>query len=117
MMKALPTRADGWTDVIDIQALFFRLTIDSATEFLFGQSVDSQLVNLPGYLASKSPIDVSEKDFAFAFDKAQACISNASRFGNFYWVAHNKEFKEYCRQCHVFIVSQALSSRIYWNLR
>lgn len=39
MMKALPVNSDGWTDEIDIQVLFFRLTIDSATEFLFGESV------------------------------------------------------------------------------
>lgn len=39
MMQALPVKSDGWTDEIDIQVLFFRLTIDSATEFLFGESV------------------------------------------------------------------------------
>jgi len=39
MMQALPVNSDGWTDELDIQLLFFRLTLDSATEFLFGESV------------------------------------------------------------------------------
>lgn len=39
MMQALTVNSDGWTDEIDIQVLFFRLTLDSATEFLFGESV------------------------------------------------------------------------------
>lgn len=43
LFKAMPVQADGWTAETNIQQLFFRLTIDSATEFLFGESVDSQL--------------------------------------------------------------------------
>lgn len=41
--KVIPIQPDGWTAETNIQQLFFRLTIDSATEFLFGESVDSQL--------------------------------------------------------------------------
>lgn len=37
MLKKIPT--DGTT--VDLQELFFQLTIDSATEFLFGESVNS----------------------------------------------------------------------------
>jgi cytochrome P450 len=43
LFKVMPIQADGWTAETNIQQLFFRLTIDSATEFLFGESVDSQL--------------------------------------------------------------------------
>jgi cytochrome P450 len=43
MFKVMPIQSDGWTAETNIQQLFFRLTIDSATEFLFGESVDSQL--------------------------------------------------------------------------
>lgn len=43
LMKVMPVQSDGWTAETNIQQLFFRLTIDSATEFLFGESVDSQL--------------------------------------------------------------------------
>lgn len=53
---------DGET-VVDLQDLFFRYTIDSATEFLFGQSV--------GSLKKSSQ---SEPDFAQAFNYAQEAI-------------------------------------------
>lgn len=43
LMKVMPGQSDGWTAETNLQQLFFRLTIDSATEFLFGESVDSQL--------------------------------------------------------------------------
>jgi cytochrome P450 len=43
MFKVILIQSDGWTAETNIQQLFFRLTIDSATEFLFGESVDSQL--------------------------------------------------------------------------
>lgn len=43
LMKVIPIDSDGWTAEINIQQMFFRLTLDSATEFLFGQSVGSQL--------------------------------------------------------------------------
>lgn len=38
----LTTLTDGWTEVIDLQPLFFRLTLDVATEFFYGHSVHSQ---------------------------------------------------------------------------
>ncbi|KAH8744982.1 cytochrome P450 [Diaporthe sp. PMI_573] len=39
MMSALHDRLqpDGWTNQVDLQVLFFRLTLDSATEFLLGE--------------------------------------------------------------------------------
>ncbi|CAO2656392.1 Nn.00g051950.m01.CDS01 [Neocucurbitaria sp. VM-36] len=103
MMRVIPASKDGWTDITNIQPLFFRLTIDSATEFLFGESVDSQLSSLPDYVSSKAPMAVSEQDFAISFDKAQGTIATASRLGEGYWLVYDKTFKEHCRRCHTFI--------------
>ncbi|KAF2176380.1 cytochrome P450 52A12 [Zopfia rhizophila CBS 207.26] len=103
MLQILRINPDGWTDLKDIQTLFFRLTIDSATEFLFGESVDSQLADLPGYSSNKTPMEVDEKEFAFAFDKSQAYLAKATRMGDGYWLAHNAEFRRFCQRCHVFI--------------
>jgi len=67
---------DKWTDTIDLQVLFFRFTLDSATEFLFGESVDSQITLAPGY---KRPVtasgDVNSLDFAGAFDRGQMVLA------------------------------------------
>lgn len=101
MMQILQIEGDGWTQKIDMQVLFFRLTMDSATEFLFGESVDSQLQGLPNSKNASSGHD--EKGFAYAFDRGQMYLAKAARMGDLYWVAHNKEFKEMCKRTHDFI--------------
>ncbi|KKY14696.1 putative cytochrome p450 family [Diplodia seriata] len=107
MMRALPVNVEGWTDITDIQVLFFRLTLDSATEFLFGESVDSQLASLPNYRGTKGAGDVpperDERMFAFAFDRAQWHLARAGRFGKNYWIAHTADFKKQCRDVHAFV--------------
>jgi len=114
MMQALPVNSNGWTDVTDLKPLFFRLTLDSATEFLFGESVDSQLAALTGYTSSKAPTLVSEQEFAISFDQAQSRIAVGSRLGKAYWLVYDKKFRENCNRCHTFIdyyVQRVLSGK------
>lgn len=66
MFALLPR--DGHT-VVDLQELFFRYTIDSATDFLFGQSVGSLRMN------------ESELGFAEAFSYAQQAIMTRAMLG------------------------------------
>ena len=103
LMRHLTADASGWTPVTDVTPLFFRLTLDSSTGFLFGESVDSQLSLLPGYVSKRTTMAVSEKEFALSFDKSQFLISRAGALGNLYWMAHNKEMRENCERCHAFI--------------
>ena len=112
LMRVLPINKDGWTDVTDIQPLFFRLTIDSAAEFLFGESVDAQLANLPDYTSSRPSNVVNDKDFALSFDQSQAAIALALRMGELWWLAFDKEFRRHRDTCWQFIdhyVQKALS--------
>lgn len=65
------TDGEGWTPIIDLQPLFFRLTLDSATEFLFGESVDSHLIAMSG---SKSKVihgGIDEQTFSECFDEVR----------------------------------------------
>lgn len=105
--KALPVGKDGWTDEIDLQPLFFRLTLDSSTEFLFGHSVNSQLHELPEHLR---PIESKtyaksqdEKSFSDAFDDAQNTIAYRFRFGKYYNFYNPKKFQESCKRTHDFV--------------
>lgn len=67
---------DEWTDIVDLQVLFFRLTLDSATEFLFGESVDSQVTLAPGNTRTRGTVaDANSLDFATAFDKGQMALA------------------------------------------
>ncbi|KAJ6050526.1 Cytochrome P450 E-class CYP52 [Penicillium canescens] len=47
-LHAISILSDGGSSAVDIQAIFFRLTLDSATEFLFGKSCDSQIAATQG---------------------------------------------------------------------
>ncbi|KAI9680716.1 MAG: hypothetical protein M1817_004156 [Caeruleum heppii] len=103
MMRALPVDPKtGWTDVIDLQVLFFRLTLDSATEFLFGESVDSQIAELS---TGDCPKDVSqdEKIFAQAFDCGQAWLATRVRMQGLHWLVNPKEFRTACKRTHAFV--------------
>ena len=102
MMRALPVDANGWVDV-DLQVLFFRLTLDSATEFLFGQSADSQLHALPDQAREKN-VDLSGdgNQFGLDFDKGQSWLAMRTRLQSLYWVATSKDFRKACRDTHRF---------------
>lgn len=103
-------QSDGWIESVDLLHYFFRLTIDSATEFLFGESVNSQLRLLPGYESTrKSSLDThvsspeSEYAFARAFDVAQATLATRARFMDSWWLYDSKEFRAACKTVHKFI--------------
>ena len=96
LLKVLKTGHDGWTAVTDIQTLFFRFTIDSATEFLFGESVGSQLADADdASLRPQGAATISyEKSFSANFDAAQKHLASRFRLGEMYWLHNPKAFKE-----------------------
>ncbi|KAI9743319.1 MAG: hypothetical protein M1818_003165 [Claussenomyces sp. TS43310] len=102
MMLALPTDASKWTTEVDLSALFFRLTLDSACEFLFGESVDSQLAGLSTQSRPNSPFG-NDSGFGCAFDKGQADVAIRLRFRSKGWLVYPPGFRKACQQCHDFI--------------
>ncbi|KAE8167387.1 cytochrome P450 [Aspergillus tamarii] len=88
---------DGTT--VDLQELFFRYTIDSATEFLFGQSV--------GALKSQS-----ELAFAEAFQYAQKAIPVRGMLGPLNAVYRDRKADECNRICREF-VQQFVEEAVY----
>jgi cytochrome P450 len=114
LLQALATNSnhDNWTQVTDLLPLFFRLTMDSASEFLFGESVNTQLTALPGSGAVQSAEDAA---MVAAFEKSQDCIAYAFRFNDWYPLALTKEYYEACKVCHAYIdrfVQKALKQDI-----
>ncbi|KAK6874122.1 Cytochrome P450 52A8 [Candida tropicalis] len=85
----------------DIQELFFRFTVDSATEFLFGESVHSLKDETIGY--NQDDIDfVGRKDFAESFNKAQECLAIRTLVQDFYYLVNNQEFRDCNKSVHKF---------------
>lgn len=68
LIEAIPL--DG--SMIDLQELFFRLTMDSATEFLFGEST---------FCLAPGLNTINNTRFAEAFNRGQEAIGNFARFG------------------------------------
>ncbi|KAL3422064.1 N-alkane-inducible cytochrome P450 [Phlyctema vagabunda] len=82
---------DGST--VNLQSLFFQLTMDSATEFLFGESVGSL----------NSPEGSESHTFAAAFDVAQGRLSNRSRLGRLVNFCPDPNFDAACKTVHKFV--------------
>ena len=90
---------------IDLQELFFRLTIDSATEFLFGESINCLA---PGTETA------SNAEFAGAFNRSQADIAQNSRSQGFTSYFPTQQLKKDIKYVHDFVdryVARRLESR------
>ena len=96
---------NGWTPQVDLSPMFFRLTLDSATEFLFGESVDSQTASLPS-TARNGAAEVSEKldwtGFAPCFDSATMSLGVRGRLSEKYWLYSPRSFHDKCKEVHKF---------------
>lgn len=104
LFRALPLDESGWTAQVDLQVLFFRLTLDSATEFLFGKSVNSQSASLGGHTArSSTGIVTDEIQFGNAFDTCSKWVAKRARMNDAYWLLGGKEFRENCKMTHRFV--------------
>ena len=78
--------------MVDLQPLFFRLTLDVATKFLFGESVRS--LTAPNFS--------NEQRFGAEFTKAQAVVAKRFRLPDLYWMIGGSEFRRACSDVHDF---------------
>jgi cytochrome P450 len=94
----------------DIQDYFFRLTLDTATEFLFGESTNSLSpynVTGSGPLASCG----GEEGFAKAFNQSLDFLVERGRAQSLYWLVNPPKFRQLVKQVHEVVdyyVDQAL---------
>lgn len=96
----------GWTDKTDLAPLFFKFTLDTATEFIFGHSANSLL------LPDNS--DGEKEDLSRHFNAAKVWIDKRGALAKFYWLMNSKEFTEHCAAIHAFadgIVADRLAER------
>ncbi|KAI4214642.1 MAG: hypothetical protein LQ351_002715 [Letrouitia transgressa] len=89
MMSHLP--GDG--SPVDIQSFFFRMTLDTATEFLFGRSIDSL----------RPDATEESKRFSWAFDYSLGSIAQKMRLGKFQWMYQDRKYNEACRYIHNYV--------------
>ena len=102
-MKAFTVGSNGWTQTVDLQPLNFHLTIDSASEFLFGESVNCQLTALAGENGLPNVDGIENAAFVAAFESSQDMIAKAFRLNDWYSLGMTKEYYESSKVCHRFI--------------
>lgn len=94
LTRRLPVdAATGWTGKVDLAPLFFRFTLDTTTEYIFGRSTNS-LLEREG--------EPGGKDMSAHFDAAKVWIDKRGALAKFYWLMNSKEFREHCRAIHEF---------------
>lgn len=93
MLKYIPK--DGTT--VDLQELFFRMTMDTATEFLFNHSTN--------VLKAMGQENAANEDIEFekSFNFAQADALNRLRLGIFDKLRKNVEGNDAIRICHAYV--------------
>ena len=89
LIQAIPR--DGTT--VDLSELFFKLTIDSATEFLFGESTNTLA---PGASSEAA------KTFADVFNRAQETVSKRGE-GWWHKIFPNRQYQRDVKYCQDFI--------------
>ncbi|KAL1980631.1 hypothetical protein VTN96DRAFT_3882 [Rasamsonia emersonii] len=98
MFHHLPVDADGWTSPIDLSPLFFRFTIDSSFEFLFGESVHSQNAALPDDSPAKRHVEtragIDPAYVAQCFDGATYTLGQRIAMGELYWLFSPKSLRQ-----------------------
>lgn len=98
-MEKLNPNSAGWISQVDLGPLFFSFTIDSATEFLFGQSINSQTQRF------SDPRENQGFDWgslAGAFDRGTAALGVRARLSELYWLHNPKQFQKDCEEVHRF---------------
>ncbi|KAL8767847.1 MAG: hypothetical protein Q9209_005739 [Squamulea sp. 1 TL-2023] len=77
--------------MVDLQPLFFRLTLDTTTAFLFGDSINSL----------RASNTAGESTFASAFNTAQDFLAKRMRLRDLYWLVGGRRFTAACK--YVFL--------------
>jgi cytochrome P450 len=91
-------REDGWTETIDLQPLFFYFTLDTATQFLYGQSVGSQASIATG---KRTATGIDGAAFSRNLDAAKHYVDKRGALGKFYWLfPHRWEMNRRCAEIH-----------------
>lgn len=84
-------------EYVDIQPLFLKLTLDTSTKFLFGESVD--LLNGGNKRVTTSV------EFGDAFNRAQELIKTKSMARMVHWFIGGDEYEKQCKICKDFAMS------------
>lgn len=112
LLQTLEVSHDGWTSTVDLQPLFFYFTLDTATEFLYGQSVNSQAAMAGTNGTACASIDGAA--FSRHFGKAKHLIDRRGQLGKFSWLMPMREMNKHCAEVHK-VIDKMIQDRLDYN--
>ncbi|RDW58626.1 hypothetical protein BP6252_13102 [Coleophoma cylindrospora] len=101
-VDALKTGVKGWTDSVDLGPLLLNFTLDVATEFLYGQSVESQSVR-PAGASSAEGDGKLDSGFSYHLDAGKSCLYRKGLFGRWSFLCYSPSLARHCREVHKFV--------------
>ena len=81
--------------LVDLQPLFFKLTLDTTTDLLLGRSVHS--------LKADKDADAANLAFAKDFDAGQSGLAKRFRLAPFHFLYNPRHFRQACSSVHRFV--------------
>ncbi|KAK1064571.1 hypothetical protein LTR74_008573 [Friedmanniomyces endolithicus] len=96
-----PANADGWTRDVAFQPLCFNFTLDTASEFLFGESAESQAAMMalqnpqenPSNAVKTAGESAGTQQFRQDFEIVGERLISRIRLFSFYWLADGLKFR------------------------
>ena len=96
--------ANGWTETVNLQPLFYNFALDTVTEFLYGYSVHAQNPNARASLPKVKGMDEPNLlELGGNFDQGKRWIEERGAFYKWYWLLSSKDFEHRCREIHKLV--------------
>ncbi|KAF2172859.1 hypothetical protein M409DRAFT_16813 [Zasmidium cellare ATCC 36951] len=97
-----PTDSTGWTKGTELLPLLYNFTLDTATAFLFGESVNSQAINTSPQHHTNPQETSQAKQFMADFELASEYMMHRIRGQSLYWLADGLPFRRAVRRIRAF---------------
>ncbi|MCJ1264282.1 hypothetical protein MMC22_004153 [Lobaria immixta] len=98
MMKLLEAKEHGWTEKVELREFMAKLTFDTITEFLFGESVNSQTLHLLDPDRFKEEDRPDRVEFLHHVTEAVWWIIVRGCLGRGYWMLRPWKFIDHCKE-------------------
>ena len=93
LSSLIKTGTDGWTNVVDLQPMFLKMTLELMTEFLYG--------HLPSQIGQKT--GASDRDeFGYHFDAGKGYLGTRLALGGWHWLVYSPAFSRHCKKVHQY---------------
>ena len=89
----LKTGADGWTNVVDLQPMFLKMTLELMTEFLYG--------HLPSQIGQRN-VAPDRDEFGYHFDAGKGFLGTRLALGKWHWLVRSSAFLRHCEKVHQY---------------